>query len=81
MLREMTKTRTTPYHPSSNQTLKNVIASFADKWQLKWEDMPSNGQAQPWCICSNCRNMPTEIENPKCCRLRRSITSEQHFMD
>ena len=44
-LLEITKTRTTPYHPSSNgmierfnQTLVNMISSFVDKKQENWDE-------------------------------------------
>ena len=39
---------------------------------------PTKPNQPQWCICSNCVEMPREIEN-KCCRRRTCIISRRRF--
>lgn len=44
------------------------------------EDTTRDLDAAPsWCVCSNCKPMPQEIEN-KCCRQKKCITLSSRFV-
>ena len=48
--------------------------------QQKGTMATTQGEAiPPWCVCSNCRPMPQEVEN-KCCKLKNCITLSSQFI-
>ena len=58
--------------------IQDALVNAQEEGNPEEPDPELSSTSLPWCICGNCKEMPTAIEN-KCCRRKTCVTKHGLF--